>query len=115
MKVAHQGEDVAAGAGIKVAGGLVGKDDRWVDRQRARDRDALPLPAGQLFRPMMQPRVELDERQELAGPLLRLTTRPPAQMQRQTDVFQARQRRQQVEELKHEADLVASYARELVV
>ena len=36
-------------------------------------------------------------------------------MQRQADVFEARQGRQQVEELEDEADLVAPHARQLIV
>src|SRR5262249_8991421 len=41
--------------------------------------------------------------------------RPSAEVQRQRDVFDRGQRRQQVEELKNESDLVAADARKIVI
>ena len=115
MQVADQREDLVAGARVEVAGRLVGEQDRRIDRQRARDRDALALAARQLVGQVLQAVAELDERQQLARALVDLSARPAAQVQRQADVLEARQRRQQVEELEDEADLVAPHARQLVV
>ena len=98
VEIANQLEDLDAGAGVEVAGRFVGEEDRRVDRQRARDRDALPLAAGELLGQMLQ-RPELDEGQQLARALVDFLARPAAQVQRQADVLEARQRRQQVEEL----------------
>ena len=112
VQVANQREDLLAGARVEVAGRLVGEQDRRIDRQRAGDRDALPLAARQLVGQMLQPVSELHERQQLARALVDLLARPAAQVQRQADVLEARQRRQQVEELEDEADLVAPDARQ---
>ena len=60
-------------------------------------------------------RVELNELQQLAGARIDLAARPAAQVQRQADVLEARQGRQQVEELEDEADLVAADAGQRVV
>ena len=45
---AQQGEDLVAGARVEVAGRLVGEDQARPADQRARDRDALALAAGEL-------------------------------------------------------------------
>ena len=42
------GEDLLTGSRVEVAGRFVGQQDRRVDRQRARDGDALALAAGEL-------------------------------------------------------------------
>src|ERR1019366_7397982 len=83
--------------------------------QRARDGHALALAARELVRQMLETRAELHEIEQFPGALLDLAARPAAQVQRQADVFEARERRQQVEELEDEADLVASHFRQLIV
>ena len=115
VQIANQRENLLAGVRVEIAGRLVGEQDRRIDRQRARDRDALALAAGQLLRQVLQAVAELHQSQQLARALVDLLARPAAQVQRQADVLEARQRRQQVEELKDEADLVAPDARQLVV
>ena len=49
-RVAQQLEDLAARRGVEVAGRLVGEDDRRPRDERAGDRDALLLAAGELGR-----------------------------------------------------------------
>ena len=49
-----------AGARVEVAGRLVGQDDRRLVDQRARDRDALLLPARQLVGMMVSALAEPD-------------------------------------------------------
>ena len=71
----------------------------------------MPVAVGKVRESM----TELHELQQLAGALVDLTARPAAQVQRQADVLEARERRQQVEELEDEADLVAADSRQLVV
>src|SRR5215470_16179711 len=115
MQIADERQDVFSGSAVEVTRRFVGQQDWGVHRQRARDRDALPLTAGQFFRQMRKPIAELHQRQQLARARVDLAARPPAQVKRQADVFQARQRRQQVEELENETDLVASHLRQLVV
>ena len=63
----------------------------------------------------MQPRTELHEREQLTRCRLDLASRPPAQMQRQPDIFEAGQRRQQVEELEDESNRVSAQAGQFVV
>src|SRR6185436_3354808 len=115
VQVADQRKNLLAGARVEVAGRFVGEQDRRIDRQRARDRDALPLAAGELVGQMMQAVFELDQREQLARAFVDLLPRPAAQVQRQPHVLQRAQRRQQVEELEDEADLVAADAGQLVV
>ena len=58
---------------------------------------------------------ELHEFEQLARAVGRLAPRPPAQMQRQRHVLDTGERRQQVEELEDEADLVTAHAGQAVV
>src|SRR5437868_8147146 len=50
VQAVHQCHDLVSGLGIQVAGGLVGQDDRRVIDERARNRNALALTAGELIR-----------------------------------------------------------------
>ena len=116
MEIVNQRENVVAGAGVEVAGGLVGQDDRRVDRQRARNGDALPLAARQLLGQMVRRAApSWTSVSSSRGALVHLAARPAAQVQRQADVLETGQRRQQVEELKDEADLVAPQPRQVIV
>ena len=104
MDVADQREDLFARARVEVAGRFVGEEHRRVDRERAGDGDALALTAGEFVGQVGQAAIELDEGQEFARAFVDSLARPAAEMQRQADVFDAGQRRQQVEELEDEAD-----------
>src|SRR5262249_7304889 len=55
------------------------------------------------------------ERQELTRARLDFRPRPPAQVQRQADVLEARERRQQIEEMKDESDLVPPHPGQPIV
>src|SRR5438876_11500103 len=63
----------------------------------------------------MQPMIELDKMQELSGAVVHLRASPAAQMKRQAHVLDRRQRRQQIEELKDEPDLVSPDPGQLIV
>jgi 16S rRNA (cytidine1402-2'-O)-methyltransferase len=115
VNVANQRQDVRAGVGIEVARRLVGKQDRRVDRQRPRDCDALALASRKLVGQMIQAMPELHQVQQFLRTLHNFTSGPAAQMQRNRDVLQARERRQKIEELKNEADFVAAYVRQGVI
>src|ERR671939_211554 len=58
---------------------------------------------------------ELDEIEQLARAFVDFLARPPAEVQRQADVLEARERRQQIEELEDESNLVAPHSRQLIV
>jgi hypothetical protein len=115
VQVPDQREDVFSGLRVEVAGGFVGEQDRRIDREGAGDGDALALAPGQLVGQVVQAVRELHERQELCGAFMEAGPRPAAQVQGQADVLEARQRRQQVEELEDEPDGVSPDFRELVV
>ncbi len=56
----QQIDDLLAGGFVEIAGRLVGDEDRGIGRQRAGQRDALLLAAGQLRRIVMQALAEPD-------------------------------------------------------
>jgi hypothetical protein len=100
VKFVHQPQDLRSGSGVEVSGRFVGEEDWRVDRQGAGDRDALPFTTGKLVREMIHAMVELNHLDQLSGALFNFGTRPVTQMQRQRDIFEAVERRQEVEELK---------------
>ena len=67
VKFADQGEDFRAGMGIEIAGGLIGKEHRRLECERAGDGDALALAAGKLVGEMVHARAELDQFQQFPG------------------------------------------------
>ena len=110
---AQEREDLAAGARVEVAGRLVGEHDRRPRDERAGDRDALLLAAGELGRAVAEPLGEADLVGELAHPLaVRLAA---GEREREHDVLGRREHRQQVEELEDEADVLTPQEREVVV
>ena len=108
----QQIDDLLAGILVEISGRLVGDEDRRIGRQRARDRDALLLAAGQLGRIVMQPFAKADAGELLARAFLRVGD--AGQLQRHRDVFQRRHGRDQVERLEHDADMAAAEARQRV-
>ena len=76
--------------------------------QRPRHRHPLLLAAGQAVRKAVGAVGETDLFQQTQGPLRCLRPGPPGQLQGQHQVLQGRQRRNQVEELEHEADAAAA-------
>src|SRR5690349_17562920 len=59
--------------------------------------------------------VQVYEVEQFARTLVDLAARPMTQMQRQPHILQTRQRREQIEELKDESDLLAPNGRQRVV
>ncbi len=115
VQIANQRENLGAGVGVQIAGGLVGQQNRRINRKRARDGAALAFAAGKLVRQVLTARGQAHQVQQLVRAFLDFLLRPSAQMQRNGDVFDARQRGQQIEELENESDLVAAQARQFVV
>ncbi len=89
MQVADELQDSGAGARVEVAGGLIGEQDRRIERERAGDGDALPLASGKLVRQMLQAGAELDEFELGGGALADFRLGEPLQVQGQPDVFDA--------------------------
>src|SRR5438128_483020 len=107
-------QDLGARPRVEVSGGLVGEDHRRVVEERACDRDALLLAAGELARPVVYAVAETDllERRERA-----LSPGVPiaAVDEWQLDVLDRVQPREQVVRLKDEADVLVADPSELVV
>src|SRR5471030_1751208 len=106
-----------ARAAVEIAGWLVGEENRRVVEQRARDRDALLLAAGQLIRMMISAVGEADclERGKRAAPPFGRRDFRRTIQERQLDVLHRRRAREQVEALEDEPDLAVANRRELVV
>src|SRR5690606_20675590 len=108
VELAHELHDHVPGAGIEVAGRLVGKEDAGPVGERPRQRHALLLAAGKLGRVMMFPAGQAHAGEQLSGagldrfrPLAR--ARAPGQLQWNLDVLQGRQGGDELERLEDEA------------
>src|SRR6516225_854595 len=102
----EQVQDLRTGAGIEVAGGLVGEDDFRPTGQGPRDGDPLLLPAGQLRRAVPQPRAQAHRVHNRAEP--GSVGGAPGDVQREGDIVRRGEGRQQVVGLEDEADVVAA-------
>ena len=98
----------ATGRRVEVTRRLVGQQQLWPGDEGAGDRHALLLAAGQLPGIMSQALVEADCR----GPVDRNLERIAAagELERKSDVFERRHRRDQVEGLEHDPDAIAAEA-----
>src|SRR5699024_11205252 len=106
-------EHLLGGAGVEVAGGLVGEDDRGGGDQGAGDRDALHLAAGELRGEVREPVGDAEGGGDRLQPC---PVRARAgELERQQDVLLGRQHRQQVEGLEDEADLLPPQLGERIV
>ena len=98
---AQEAQQLGCGVRVERAGRLVGEDDLRPARQRPRRGDPLLLPAGQLARTVRQPRPQADGVDHRVEP--RPVRASAGDVERQRDVLQGGQRRQQVERLEDEA------------
>ncbi len=105
VQLLHQVDDVLAGHRVEVGGGLVGEHELRAGDQRARDGDALALAAGQLVGPVLL--IGRSPTRSSSGAIRSLRSRRgelALQQQRQLDVLEDAQHRDQVEALEDEAD-----------
>ncbi|MDF2697656.1 MAG: uncharacterized protein K0S65_6039 [Labilithrix sp.] len=100
----QEGKDLEARPRIEIARRLVGEEHRRPSDERARDRDALLLTAGELIRCMMHAIREPHGRQRLERLLAPLAHRDAAIDERELHVLERRGAWQEVEALKDEAD-----------
>jgi hypothetical protein len=116
-QIAQQPEDQLRGRPVDLAGRLVGEQDLRLVRQRAGDRDALLLPAGELRRLLAGVLGHIDRFQQLVGPGAAGAPALAGQRHQQLDVLARGQVWQQVAGglLPHESDLLAPVGRQLVL
>jgi hypothetical protein len=105
-RAAQEAEQLGAGAGVEVAGGLVGEDDRRPAGKGAGGGEELLLPAGQLPRPVPEAFAQPDRFDDAADP--GVVWDAPGDRQRQGDVLRGGQGWQQVVGLEDEPDPVAA-------
>jgi len=106
-------DDRLAGRAVEIAGRLVGQQQRGAGDKGARNRDALLLAAGKLPRIMPEAMPEPDPRQRSLGQ--REGIAMPGQFERDRDVLARRHRRQQVETLEYDPDMVPAQPRQPVL
>src|SRR5438874_3412645 len=109
----HEFEQLRARPRVEVPRRLVGEDDLGPRRQGTRGRDALLLPARQLAGTVLQAVTESRRVQDLVDPLrVRLL---PGDVEREGHVLGGGERRNQVERLEDEANLLAAQQRQLLL
>mmetsp|Transcript_67299 Transcript_67299/g.186139 ORF Transcript_67299/g.186139 Transcript_67299/m.186139 type:complete len:242 (-) Transcript_67299:1016-1741(-) len=101
----QQGQHVLGGLAVQVTGGLVADQQHRVADDGPRDGHPLLLAAGQLGRLVRRTVGQAHQLQRDGRALPALAGRQLGQQQRQLDILLRRQRRHQVVELEHEADL----------
>lgn len=94
---------------IEARGWLIRKNDLAIVRQSTRDGDPLALTAAQPLGQFVQPVTHLDQSQQLPRTLALVPAPVPGELQRVFDVLCCRERVEQVDALKHEADFSAPY------
>lgn len=104
--------DSVAGRFVEIARRLVSEDEAWFFYQRARQSDALLLAARKMIDRMRRAFFQPDSFQCCCRALPTLSGRHAADEERERDVFQRRQVRQQVMKLKDEAHFRVAIARE---
>ncbi len=114
VHLAQHLEHELAGAEVQVAGRLVAEDQLGRLGERACHGDALLLAAGELRREVAGPLGEADLGEELRGVEIRAVAVALGEFEGEADVLLGGQRRDQVEELEDEADVLAPEQRELL-
>ncbi len=102
VEAEHEFGDLGPGVGVEIAGRFIGEDDAWLGHEGTRDRHTLLLATGELLRAVVEPFGQAHPFQPVPGACLGISH--PSQIERQHDVFQGRQRGQQLKRLEDEAD-----------
>ena len=111
IELEHQVEHLARGLAVEVAGRLVGEHAARPRHQRARERDALALAAGQLARQVLAGGAPRPTRSSIARACARAASAGvAADRERHRDVLERGELRQQVVELVDEAERAVAHA-----
>src|SRR5262249_13316037 len=97
--------------GVEIAGRLIGENQRRVMDQRSRDGDALLLASREPLGIALAPAAQTDAIEQLAGARGAFGVGAPVQIEGQQQVLLDGQQRDEIEELKDEADVRAPEAR----
>src|SRR6056297_772730 len=112
-RITQEGQDLAAGAAVEIAGRFVPEDDVRLAHQGSCDGHPLLLTAGEFGRPVAETTAQADGGDHLVEP--RTVGLLAGEIEREEDVLCCGQGRHQVERLEDEADLLAAQAGELAV
>ncbi len=113
-ELGEQLHDLGAAPAVERAGGLIGEDDATAVHQRARDRHALLLAAGELAGAVVDALAEAEAGEQLLGAGVALLARHAGIHRRHFDVVARGGAAEQVVALEHEAEGLAPQARERV-
>jgi len=106
-------DDFASGRFVEIAGRFVGNDDGRIGRQGAGKCDPLLFAAGKLGRIMGGALRQSDGGELALGD--RLWVGDAGEFERHGDILKRRHGRDQMERLKHDADITAAKARQPVL
>lgn len=99
----QQFDDARAGAGIQIAGRLIGEQDTWGRREGARERHPLLFAAGELARIVAGALMQANSGERRIGALLSRAQALTGQLQRQQHILARGQGWQQLKILEHKA------------
>jgi len=111
-EIGEQLDDLSARLGIEHSRRLVGEDDRGATRQGSSQSDALLFTAAQIAGQKVQAIAQADAGEQFGRLTPRRRARDSLEPQRKLDVLHRGERREEIERLKHEADVVSSQKRE---
>ncbi len=114
VQLLEQRDDLIGGAAVERAGRLVGKENVRIVGERAGDRHALLLAAGELGRLMPRALAEPDLDQARMRLVARVALVPMRVEQGEGDIVERAGARQQIEILEHEADGLVAILRERI-
>lgn len=106
-------ENFGGGSGIQIAGRFVSDDQARIGDEGACDGDTLFLAAGKLFGQMMHARAEADEFESDFDLFLASAAGKLGEQERQFDVFERGEDRNQIERLENKSDVLISPIGEL--
>ena len=100
----EQSQNLVASLLIKIAGRLIGKQERWGKDESPGERSPLLLSTRELSRPVINPRAETDPAEQLTRLRPGGASVISANQHRHHNIFKRREFREKVMELKDEAD-----------
>jgi hypothetical protein len=115
VHVAEQRQHTSTVLRVQISCGLIRNQQRRLVHERTGDGRALHLAAGHLLGVVAQPVPDANAVRHALDARLRVPGPHAAEQAGQGDVVREAERRQQVEELKHEADALPSQSRQLIV